>query len=196
VPCCRGEHRGAGMFPAQWILKEHVLRRLVYALAAVVALAPLAAIGPASAAVSHPAAAQVETCTGGWPVVIVEGFSASGENPAFVGYWFDGANNEIYSETASGDDYCLLTLSASYAFRAKGTSDCVVYTPSTGVVSLKACDYGSANQQWVGVDIGGLHPLSVVSAENKCLDEYADEPVFMNTCSASPDNQLWDALEQ
>jgi len=167
--------------------------RLFYAVAAVVALAPLVATGPASAAVSHPAAAQVETCTGGWPVVIVAGLASKTDN--FVGYWFEGGNSEIYSE-GSADEYCLVTLSNSYAFRAKGTSDCVVYTPSTGVVSVKGCDYSSANQEWDGVTINGVGGLSVRSALNKCLDATALNPVFMNTCGASPDNQTWDALTQ
>jgi hypothetical protein len=171
------------------------MRRLFYAVAAVVALASLAAIGPASAAASHHAAAQVETCTGGWPVVIVEGFHTS-DNPTPVGYWFESGNGEIYSQPSGPDDYCLVSLSTGYAFRAKGTSDCVVYTPSTGVVSVKGCDYSSANQQWRGVAINGFGGLSVNSALNKCLDERADQPVFMNTCGASPDNQTWDAIEQ
>jgi hypothetical protein len=170
------------------------MRRLLYAVAAVVALAPLAAIGPASAAVQHRAAAQAETCTGGWPVIIGEEFN-SATPPDPIGYLFEGAGDVMYSETASPSDFCLVTLTSAYAFRVKGTSDCMVYTPSTGVVSAKACDYGSANQQWRGIAFNELDGWSVASATSKCLDGSTDSPVYMTTCNATG-NQFWDAFEQ
>ncbi|HXB49901.1 MAG TPA: RICIN domain-containing protein [Streptosporangiaceae bacterium] len=160
------------------------MRRLLYAVAAVVALAPLAAIAPASAAVAHPAAAAA-TCTGGWPEVNVHNYS--NVNDQLVGYWSDVSG--VIDESSSGDVFCEVALTAPYyAFRLKGTSNCVVYTPSTGIVSVKGCDYSSTNQQWEGI---GANFLTTHSARDKCLDGRAGQAVFMNGCTAAPDNQDW-----
>ena len=160
------------------------MRRLFYVVAAVLAVAPLAALAPASAAVQHPAAADA-TCTGGWPQGVV--WNISQNTAALAGYW--KSNSGYIQDSSTGDTFCQVTDSnGDYSFRAKGTSDCVVYTPSTGYVTEKGCDYSSANQDWI---VGENSTLSAQSDKSKCLDGFANSDVYMNGCGDAPDNQEW-----
>jgi hypothetical protein len=160
------------------------MKKFLYAVAAVLALAPLAAIAPASAAAGHPAVAEA-TCTGGWQEVYVGNYNWNTGD--FVGYWyvssgdiFDGSSHTLFCEV-------ILSGTRDTAFRQQGTSDCVAYVPSSGLTEMKGCDYSSANQEWIA-DSGGF--LTTESATKTCLDSSGLD-VFMNTCTAAPDNQEW-----
>jgi hypothetical protein len=162
------------------------MRRLVYAVAAVLAVAPLAALAPASAAVQRSAAADA-TCTGGWPQGEVSNANFSNLDD-IVGSWHS-VDGYIQDDSSTGDTFCRVTDSdGAYSFRAKGTSDCVAYTPSTGFVTEKGCDYSSTNQEW---DATGDGYQTVESDLSACLDGTANSDVFMNGCSDAPDNQYW-----
>jgi hypothetical protein len=130
------------------------MKKFVYAVAAVLALAPLAAIGPASAAVQGPAAAQA-TCTGGWPVVTNSNYNDVG---SLIGYWHissSGIVTDSYGLTPA--EFCMVTVwnGSAVAFREQGTSNCAAFIPAQNYVLMKGCDYSSANQQWE-VDQGNI----------------------------------------
>lgn len=188
-----GKHPGAGMSPGSQNPEGACVRRLLYTVAVVAALAPLAAIAPASAAVQHPAAADA-TCTGGWPVSTVANFSANNLNDP-VGYWQDSSSVIVDSTSeSSATEFCIVRLvpgGGQYAFREKGTSDCAVFTRSLNVVEIGGCDYDSTNQQWQQPS-GNQSPMWPVSANTRCLDGEANNTdVYMNTCATAPDNQYW-----
>jgi putative hemolysin len=116
------------------------MRRLLYtvaAVAAVLALAPLAAITPASAAVQHPAAATV--CDGNEEATIENHPSAGASNDS---YWYSSPSGGVHDAHASITDWCVLPegkVNNNYAFvlRQEGTSNCAFAADST--VEMTGC---------------------------------------------------------
>jgi nitrous oxide reductase len=81
------------------------MRRLLYTVAAVVALAPLAAITPASAAVTHPAAAAT-VCSGHEEALISNQPSPGASNTS---YWYvSPTSGNINDAHASMSDFCVV----------------------------------------------------------------------------------------
>jgi hypothetical protein len=145
------DHPGVRMSLAQWIPKEHVLRRFAYAVAAVLALAPLAVITPASAAVQRPATTQNFTVCDNHPEVDVE-------NP-YIGWWNANHTEVLDSSGIYITPFCKLPEGTAngyswYAFRKYGTSDCATYDASNNTVQMEGCDPSSNEQQKWGLSAG------------------------------------------
>jgi len=163
------------------------MRRLLYGVAAVLALAPVAAIAPASAAVQSPA---ITRCSNGnAPVVTVGNENAHG---VFIGNWNVPSTGVVLDSFKHSTEFCWVTIDPNgiYAFREYGTNDCVAYQPSSGLVLMRGCDYSSANQDWHQGANGGF--MSAGSDLAQCLEgDGGDTDLYMNTCGAAPDNQFW-----
>lgn len=124
-----------------------MLRRLVYAVAGVLALAPLALIGPASAAVTHPAATADSTC-----------HDSSIPNNIFGYLYASGgtAGSELYSNLNGYSTWCrdLTGVPAGWEMlRLQYTSLCAEYSgPATGgdssTVKLATCHANRLAQLW------------------------------------------------
>lgn len=165
------------------------MRRLLYALAAVLAAAPLAAIAPASATVLHSAAAPAK-CAGGWPVVTIRNTNV--DSGKYVGSWHlrSGVIEDSRRRTAA--KFCQVTVRSGreYTFRERGTRDCAEFHRTGYIVEMKSCARGNTNQEWFFPHNGaGMYPNS---DRKQCLDgRGGDEDIFMNGCGKAPNNQDW-----
>jgi hypothetical protein len=165
------------------------MKKLVYSVAAVLALAPLAALAPASAAVQHPAAAQAK-CADGSPVVTIRNTNvASGK---YVGSWHlrSGVIADSHSRTAS--EFCEVSLKSGreHAFRERGADDCAAFQRTGYIVKMKRCAYANTNQDWfLPVNGAKMYPNS---DRKQCLDGNGnDTDIHMTGCGRTPDNQDW-----
>jgi putative hemolysin len=160
------------------------MRRLIYTVAAVVALAPVAAITPASAAVTHPAAAAT-VCDGHEEATIENHPSSGASNDS---YWYLGGSGYINDAHANKTPYCVLPegkVNNNYAFllRQEGTSNCAgADTTVNALLMYSSCSSSNSDEmfqittpssqsgemfvtasQWSGwmvMGIGGDTPLS------------------------------------
>jgi hypothetical protein len=121
------------------------MKKFVFAVAAVLALAPLAAMAPASAAVARPASAAADpTCTGDHPQVIIGNA---------VGQWYtpSGTVNDAASNQTI---FCVLAEGTYenndvFELRQEGTSGCATYDANdNNEVMIENCDSTEASQLW------------------------------------------------
>jgi hypothetical protein len=133
------------------------MRPFLYAVAAVLALAPLAAAAPASAAVQHPAAAQVDNCSTGLWVdpsngTAAEEFDWLVESSSAVEA--AGSSGEVVDETAASTPrFCQIAGQAGYfAFRERGTNQCATWdqkaSPDNTVQMFKCSPLTVTAQNW------------------------------------------------
>jgi hypothetical protein len=197
-----GEHAGAGLFPGSAEPTGGCVRKFVYAVAALLAaLAPLAAIGPASAAVRHPAAAQVP-CQGNPEVLVNNG------NPSLIGYWnvpSSGSNTGVVLDSYSHmTEFCMLQEGTSdgqgwAAFRQYGTSNCATWSSSSNQVNMQACDPSDRPaQNWTFTGVLPYEGLANSYTEElygdfvDSLDGLGgDTPVFMSPANLYISGQDW-----
>jgi hypothetical protein len=169
------------------------MRRLLYTVAAVVALAPLAAIMPASAAVQRPAAAAT-VCDGHEEAQI---YNQPSPGPANTSYWFVSPHNVVNDAHASITDWCVLPegkVNNNYAFvlRQEGTSNCAFVADSNVQVT------GCGNLSTYTEEFQISHP-SPQTGEMWAADSAdglyvqgngGDTPLELNGLSGLP-NQTW-----
>jgi hypothetical protein len=167
----------------------------MYALAAVVALAPLAANAPASAAVQRPAAPRT-VCSGHEEAKIHNQPSPGASNTS---YWYvSPTSGNINDAHASMSDFCVVPegkINNNYAFefRQEGTSNCATPT-AEGFVTLIGC--GSTPISTIEWQI--THPgpqtgeiTSVSESGNAVSGAGGDHPLIMITAGEYPPQQTW-----
>lgn len=173
------------------------MRRLIYTVAAVVALAPLAAITSASAAVQRLAAPET-VCSGNEEALISNQPSSGASNTS---YWYvSPTSGNINDAHASMSDFCVLPegkVNNNYAFefRQQGTSNCV--TPGAeGFVTLTGC--GStpiSNLEWQithpGPQTGEITSLDASDSGLSVSGAGGDHPLVLITAGEYPPQQTW-----
>ena len=172
------------------------MRRLLYAVAAVVALAPLAAIVPASAAVQHPAAPQT-ACDGHEVATIEDHPSAGATNDS---YWFVGPN-AVNDAHANQTDWCVLpdgkvSNNNVFSFRQEGTSNCAAAGGAGGTqVVIVGCDPSLLGQEWQithpGPQTGQIWSLAPARAGQFVTGEGGDTPLFFAANDGPLGDQVW-----
>lgn len=169
------------------------MRRLTYAVAAVLALAPLAAIAPASAAVAHPAAAQV-VCDGHEEASVAN----TPNSPGVYSWWYVGPN-AVNDKDSASTEFCVLpegkvNNNYAFAFRQTGTSLCVNYNSGNANVVMQTCNSSSASQKWQishpGTQTGVMTNVYQPDGTTYLQGNGKDSPLFF-TASDGQGDQSW-----
>jgi hypothetical protein len=179
------KHRRAGMSPGSVDSTGECIKRLVYAVAGVLALSPLVGLAsvsaPASAAVQHPAAAEATCADQSDPRNFFDG-TADG------GYLYE-SGGELFSNNTTSQEWCYETGNALsgggnyFLMREQGTDNCAELDVSLGsYVYTATCDVSKLAQNWAWNDADVIYNqqtgTSACLTSNKDVDSTA-EPVFM-----------------